>query len=394
MRWKALVWVLICSTWLTGCAAVHLNRSTELMGQGKYQEAIAETTKAIAIKPDYHLAYINRALAYQGAREYDKALVDYRRAIEIMPEEPVTHLNYVEFLIFLRKGDEARKHAESFANAHRGSNLARLSLAQALGAQGEFARAYKLTSDAVAALEASGGGEELRHVPRDYLFSYAYAQLGRQAAQLGKKAEAQSAIQKAAASRNDFLTGYSRAKIHYVQGEFDQAVVALNNAYGVAPPGERDSSDGIESRFLLGNCYLRMGRLAEARDAYEQFIAANPKEPEAFTNLGLVLAKLGDEEAALKTYSSALRLDEKLVTVLSNRGTLYLKLHRYDDAIRDFSSVLTQEPSNADALYKRAYSYCQKGSPKKAQEDLAKILQVQPTHDDARTLLDQCAQRH
>jgi len=41
---------------------------------------------------------------------------------------------------------------------------------------------------------------------------------------------------------------------------------------------------GVESRFLLGQSYQQLGRWREAQEAYEEFIAANPFEKEAFAN--------------------------------------------------------------------------------------------------------------
>jgi len=93
---------------------------------------------------------------------------------------------------------------------------------------------------------------------------------------------------------------------------------------------------GVESRFLLGQSYQQLGRWREAQEAYEEFIAANPFEKEAFANLGLVKAKLGDSEGAVTNFSKAVDVDPKFRDARRNRGTEYLRQKRYEMAIQDF----------------------------------------------------------
>ncbi|MGH8549537.1 MAG: protein kinase domain-containing protein [Methylococcales bacterium] len=83
-----------------------------------------------------------------------------------------------------------------------------------------------------------------------------------------------------------------RAKIHYTQGNWQQAVDELKRGYTRSTREELDSSYGLESRLLLGNSYFKLGNMLQAKEAYEQFLAANKYEPEAFFNPGIVYAKL------------------------------------------------------------------------------------------------------
>ncbi len=161
---------------------------------------------------------------------------------------------------------------------------------------------------------------------------------------------------KAASIKNDLQTRYSRASIYYIEGSWEQALQTLVEAYARAQGGEKDSMVGVESRFLLGQCYQQLGRWREAREAYEEFITANPFEKEAFANLGLVKAKLGDSEGAVTNFSKAVDLDPKFLDARRNRGTEYLRQKRYDLAIQDFSAVLAEYAGDVGILYKRAYA--------------------------------------
>jgi tetratricopeptide (TPR) repeat protein len=263
-------------------------------------------------------------------------------------------------------------------------------LAMLLNFKENYAEAYSLTSDVLQQLETSTSTEELRYVVKDYLFAENYSLHGLAAAGLGKEAEAATAAGKAATYRNDIGSCYYRAKILYIQLNWQKTVNELNSGYAHAMPNERDSPLGIESRFLLGNSYFKIGDMPQAKNAYETFLSANPFEPEAFSNLGLVYAKLGDNRQAISNYSSALKLDSNLLATLVNRGSAYMKDKRYDDAISDFSAVLARQPDNADVLYKRAYSLCASGNEPKAKKDLAAILQIEPGSVRARELLSRC----
>lgn len=388
-----LAFLLICA--LSGCArlnsAVHVNKAAEYLDKGEYNAAINEGTKAIAAKPDHYLAYINRGVAYQVSREYDNALADYRHAMALQPKFGITHMNYVELLIFLRRISEATEHARQFLAENPQSLLAKLTVEITLEAQKRYAEAYELILNLLPKLETSTNENDLNYVIKDNFFAHIYSRYGMVAAALGKTDEASKAINKAARLHYDFTVYYYRAKIHYIQGNWQQAADELKSGYARSTREELDSSKGLESRFLLGNSYLQLGGLGQAKEAYEQFLAANKFEPQAFTNLGIVYAKLGNNKQAIESYSSALKLKPDLVEALTNRGGLYILEKQYDAAIADFSAVLVQSPRDTNVLYKRAYSLCMSDKQRMAKKDLATILRIEPGNKRAKQLLSQCS---
>jgi tetratricopeptide (TPR) repeat protein len=367
-----------------------VNKATQHTFAGEYDAAIAEATKAIEAKPDHHLAYINRGAAYTYARHYDLALEDLRKAIALEPEEAISHLNYVSALVFMRREREAAEYAEAFLRSHPDSALMSFGLAEALERRKDYPRAYELASRSIGLLESGANPGELRYAAREGS-AMAYGLQARLAARVARKDEAWRSIEKAASIKNDLIARYSRASIHYIEGSWEKALQTLLDAYAQAQGAERDSMVGVESRFLLGQCYQQLGRWREAQGAYAEFIAANPYEKEAFANLGLVKAKLGDSDAALADFSKALDIDPKFLDARRNRGTVYLGQKRYDSAIEDFSAVLAEDGNDAGTLYKRAYAYCANGKRKLGGKDLRAVLHVEPKNDEARALLRECA---
>ena len=70
-----------------GVERIYFNRGTELGQLRRYDEAIADFSKAIAAHP-YDFMYGNRATAYYSSGKYQEALHDYDRAIALNPNNP------------------------------------------------------------------------------------------------------------------------------------------------------------------------------------------------------------------------------------------------------------------------------------------------------------------
>jgi len=302
-------------------------------------------------------------MAYTYARRYDLALEDLRKAIALEPEDAPSHVQYVRLLVFMRREQEAAAHAEAFLRTHPDSAILNIGLAMALERRKDYARAYEAVSRAVALLESGANPGELRFVAsKEGVFAVADGIKAVLAARLGRKDEASRLIEKALNIRNDFETRYWRASIYYIEGSWEKALQVLREADARAQGAEKDSMVGVESRFLLGQCYQQLGKWREAQGAYEEFIAANPREKEAFSNLGLVKAKLGDSDSAVTSFSKALELDPKFLDARRNRGTEYLRQKRYDSAIEDFSAVLAEDGNDACLLHERAAEAGHEGS--------------------------------
>jgi tetratricopeptide (TPR) repeat protein len=71
----------------------HLKNGDDFSDQGKWNEAIAEYTKAIEIAPKLAEAHNNRATAYTEKGDYDKAIADCNTVIEMDPESVIAYYN-------------------------------------------------------------------------------------------------------------------------------------------------------------------------------------------------------------------------------------------------------------------------------------------------------------
>lgn len=66
-------------------AIIYSNRAATYMKMKKYDEAIADSSKALEFNPDYMKALLRRAELYERVEKYDDALDDYKKALERDP---------------------------------------------------------------------------------------------------------------------------------------------------------------------------------------------------------------------------------------------------------------------------------------------------------------------
>jgi len=60
---------------------------------GRYDAALASYNKAIALRPDYALAYCNRGTVYRAQFNDQAALDSYDQAIALQPDYAEAHYN-------------------------------------------------------------------------------------------------------------------------------------------------------------------------------------------------------------------------------------------------------------------------------------------------------------
>jgi tetratricopeptide (TPR) repeat protein len=79
-----------------------------LIDQGKFDDAIALLTEAIALKPKNSYAYELIGSAYRRKKDYAQAERYYRRAIELRPQEAMSYGGYLRSLVEQKRYAEAK----------------------------------------------------------------------------------------------------------------------------------------------------------------------------------------------------------------------------------------------------------------------------------------------
>ena len=86
----------------------YMDHAHVLARQEKYDAAIADCTKAIALKADYSDAYNFRGVLYETKKDYEKAFTDYDKAVSIRPKSGTYLRNRGDVHYQLKRFDAAR----------------------------------------------------------------------------------------------------------------------------------------------------------------------------------------------------------------------------------------------------------------------------------------------
>lgn len=74
-------------------AKAYYNRGGTYFQEQKYDLAIADYTKAIALDPKFSDAYLNRGVSYKKKEQYTQALADYAKVAQLEPKDPAVYRN-------------------------------------------------------------------------------------------------------------------------------------------------------------------------------------------------------------------------------------------------------------------------------------------------------------
>jgi tetratricopeptide (TPR) repeat protein len=97
--------------------------------------------------------------------------------------------------------------------------------------------------------------------------------------------------------------------------------------------------------------------LLEARRIFEELLTSHPVHTwHIFYNLGNVLGALGEYNAAIERYQTAVELNERQPSVWKNLASAYHKVGNHDEEMRCFDRALELDPKQPEALISKANS--------------------------------------
>ncbi|HET7874368.1 MAG TPA: tetratricopeptide repeat protein, partial [Methylomirabilota bacterium] len=129
-----------------------------------------------------------------------------------------------------------------------------------------------------------------------------------------------------------------------------------------AEPGKPLPAEVLRGMLGAARQSLTEGRYSEAIAAYQAVLKRDPKNVDALTHLGLIVAIGGHADAALETFDKALAIDPRYAPAHLYRGeVLYEVKQDYPGAVRAWERYLELEPSGPErnrivALVKEARS--------------------------------------
>eukprot|EP00611_Tribonema_gayanum_P013778 TRINITY_DN24998_c0_g1_i1.p1 TRINITY_DN24998_c0_g1~~TRINITY_DN24998_c0_g1_i1.p1 ORF type:complete len:417 (+),score=119.01 TRINITY_DN24998_c0_g1_i1:174-1253(+) len=151
--------------------------------------------------------------------------------------------------------------------------------------------------------------------------------------------------------------------------------------------GTTDVSGEVADQFRKANNYGSVADFDKAFKLYSSVIKYAPGYIYGYSNRGNVQIAKGDLEAAIRDYSTAIKLCEEtegikvpdLWLIHLNRGTTYLALEQLDSAVADLDlAVSLNRKSDSLTLANRAQAYERQGEWPKAVADYGAAIALKP----------------
>ena len=143
---------------------------------------------------------------------------------------------------------------------------------------------------------------------------------------------------------------------------------------------ESSRRDNLEAWELYNKAYSlsSLGHLDEAVAYYDQVLAIEPGNTDAWNNKGVCLRKLGKLDDALACYDRATESDRRNASAWSNRGNCLYTLGRYSDALADLVKAVDIDPRNESALLNKGLVEERLGRPGDAAASYRAFIELKP----------------
>jgi tetratricopeptide (TPR) repeat protein len=127
-----------------------------------------------------------------------------------------------------------------------------------------------------------------------------------------------------------------------------------------------------------GRCLAMLGRHAESRTVFAEFVRTYPESTEAWRDLAVASLKVGDLDRAQSAAERLIALDQDDATGYALRGMVSERAGRLDEAVRWYRSALERDPQDADATAALGFALCRTGDKDEGNRFLRRALELDP----------------
>ncbi len=159
----------------------------------------------------------------------------------------------------------------------------------------------------------------------------------------------------------------------------------LNSAgkHSLKPLSEGKQPKSPESCFSSGIARHKLGQYEAAISDFDTAIRLSPDDADTYLNRGYAKGELGQYDAAISDYDTVIRLKPDYADAYLNRGVAKGKLGRYDAAISDFDAAIQLKPDFAKAYVNRGGAKGSLGQYEAAISDFDTAIRLSPDDADA-----------
>ncbi|OQR98629.1 DnaJ subfamily C protein [Achlya hypogyna] len=368
-------------------------KGNELYKTGDYRGAIEMYSKAIELAPTTAAYYGNRAAAYLMIAKHAEAIADSSRAIAMEPTfirgyqrkaKAQVALGDIEAAIkTYQAGSMKDPNDATLFNDRRAAEIAADKIARGRDyvKSDRFREAVSCFDSALLTCTHSNDLKKWR----------AEALIGCE--RFDEAFAALTQLMRSDSASPDVL--YLRAKCLYFQGEFTSAIKHLQQALRSDPDNGRFMKEIKRIRLLdsqkeAANDAFKGGRFQEAVEAYTQCLLIDPANKaynaKLHCNRAAALSKLGQNEEAIKDCDKAIYYDSSYVKAYIRKAQCLRDIGGKDNleqALREYESASKLVGEDTQRQYAGYIRETKLELKKAKRKDFYKILEVSPSASDA-----------
>ena len=170
----------------------------------------------------------------------------------------------------------------------------------------------------------------------------------------GNEAEAKAALEQALAERSDFAVGaILYGDLAAEKDRLELAISFYNRALEAQP-------ERVDARFALGSVLFRLGREKDpkyypaALEAFRLVAEADPKSPNGWSHMGLVLSNMGRVADAEAMYRQAIERDREDPFLYDGLASVYARQDMNEKAEENWRHALALNPGYGPAVIELA----------------------------------------
>ncbi|TPK96226.1 MULTISPECIES: tetratricopeptide repeat protein [unclassified Mesorhizobium] len=342
-----------------------LERGDAAYKKRKYDRAVAEYSRAVALAPNEPSTYSARARARLQKGDYDGALADLNRALDIDPSYIPAYHGRALILVKMHEPEKAIadfnraiEMKPDYAPFYFGRGSTWYSM-------GDFDRA---AADLDRALELDPKSEMARQGRKLAMAAKERASRSSQPAKSTKEALGLDSLSQGI-KQASALVFFKQGRALQEKGDYDRAIAEFDQAIDLDPNNAAAYYGRAQSLTLKRN-------FEQALADYDKAVSLAPTEAKIHADRGLVRMSRHDIDGAYGDFQKALVLDPKNVSGYYGRGVIRKTRGDYDGAIADLSKGIELNPNFARLYEARSKAWEAKGNRKRAEADRNKALSL------------------
>ena len=294
-------------------------------------------------------------------------------------------LYFEDYLLSIQYFNQAIEAKPYMATPYFYRSIAKLNLADYVGAEADATKALELNPYLSDAWEVRGVARQNLGYNRRAIDDYTEALklLPRNRHLLFNKALALTDLKEYDAA-SDVFAELIKYYPGYENSYLGRAHISLERKDTVSALADIDKALQINDKAVNGYI-MRAGIAIDSDGDYESALAdidkaikLLPRNAGLYINRAYLRYRLDSYNGAMSDYDYALTIDPLNYVALFNRGLLLMEVSANDLALEDFNRVLELEPDEYRALYNRAVLHRAKGNYKEAAADITRVAEHYP----------------